>query len=483
MNVALVLHILGALLIFLAGALLFPVGFSVWYHDGALAALLEACMVSLLMGLFLIYITRGSRSKREPAIRDGFAIVTFGWLVFALFGAIPFTLSGAIPSYLDAVFETMSGFTTTGATILTNVEALPESLLFWRAATHWLGGMGIIVLSLAILPMLGVGGMQLFKAEVPGPTADRLKPRIRDTAKLLWGVYVLLTALETVLLMFGGMDLFDAICHAFATMATGGFSTKNASLAAYDSAYIDTVVTLFMFLAGANFSLHYQALRGRLDNFLRNEEFLCYLGVTGGATLLLIMINQGSVYASLFDNLRYSAFQVVSILTTTGFGTADYEGWPVLSQYLLVFLMFIGGCAGSTGGGMKVARMLLIFKHARVQLSRLIHPRAVILVKLGRTPVDRDVMAAILGFFALFMGVFVVASCLLAATGVDLTTSGAAVIATLSNIGPGLGQVGPTDNYAHLPHLAKGILVVCMLMGRLELYTVLVLLLPSFWRR
>ncbi len=483
MNISLVLHILGALLVFLAGALLFPAGFSLWYHDGALLPLVESAVLSLLIGLALISTTRGSRSKREPAIRDGFAIVTFGWLVFALFGAIPFTLSGAIPSYLDAVFETMSGFTTTGATILTNVEILPKSLLFWRAATHWLGGMGIIVLSLAILPMLGVGGMQLFKAEVPGPTADRLKPRIRDTAKLLWGVYVLLTAIETVLLMQGGMDFFDATCHSFATMATGGFSTKNASLAAYDSAYLDAIVTLFMFLAGINFSLHYHALRGRIDNFLRNEEFLFYLGLTCSATLLLVIINQGNAYASLFDNLRYSAFQAVSILTTTGFGTADYEGWPVLAQYLLVLLMFVGGCAGSTGGGMKVARILLLFKHARVQLSRLIHPRAVLLVKLGRTPVDRDVMAAILGFFALFMGVFVVASCLLAATGVDLITSGAAVIATLSNIGPGLGSVGPTDNYAHLPELAKGILVVCMLMGRLELYTVLVLLLPSFWRR
>jgi len=483
MNIPLVLHILGALLVFLAGALLFPAGFALWYRDGALLPLLESAAISLLIGLALTFATRGSRSNREPAIRDGFAIVTFGWLIFALFGAIPFTLSGGIPSYLDAVFETMSGFTTTGATILANVEALPKSLLFWRATTHWLGGMGIIVLSLAILPMLGVGGMQLFKAEVPGPTADRLKPRIRDTAKLLWGVYVVLTAAETALLMYGGMDFFDATCHSFATMATGGFSTKNASLAAYDSAYLDAIVTLFMFLAGINFSLHYHALRGRLENFLHNEEFLFYLGLTCSVTLMLVVLNQGAVYASLVDNLRYSAFQAVSILTTTGFGTADYEGWPVLSQYLLVLLMFIGGCAGSTGGGMKVARILLLFKHARVQLSRLIHPRAVLLVKLGRTPVDRDVMAAILGFFALFMGVFVVASCLLAATGVDLITAGAAVIATLSNIGPGLGQVGPTDNYAHLPQLAKGILVLCMLMGRLELYTVLVLLLPSFWRR
>jgi trk system potassium uptake protein TrkH len=311
-------------------------------------------------------------------------VVTLGWLVYSLFGALPFLFSGAMSSPIDACFETMSGFTTTGATILPALEHLPQSILFWRALTHWLGGMGIIVMSLAILPMLGVGGMQLFKAEVPGPTADRLKPRIQDTTKLLWGVYVLLTAVETVLLMFGGMSFFDALCHAFATLATGGFSTRNASIGAYDSAYIDWVITFFMFLAGVNFSLHYHALRGRLREFWRNEEFRFYLTITLGVTGLLVILNQGRVYASFLDNLRYSAFQTTSILTTTGFGTANYETWPVLAQYLLVFLMFIGGCAGSTGGGMKVARILLLFKHAQVQLYRLIHPRAVRLVKLGK---------------------------------------------------------------------------------------------------
>ncbi len=297
----------------------------------------------------------------------------------------------------------MSGFTTTGSTILTDIEALPPSLLLWRSLTQWVGGMGIIVLSLAILPMLGVGGMQLFKAEVPGPTADRLKPRIQDTAKLLWGVYVLLTGAEVLLLMSGGMSFFDGINHAFTTMATGGFSTRNASVAAYGSAYIDWVITFFMFLAGVNFSLHYLALRGRIGDFLRNEEFLLYAGLLMVGTILITLLNMGSTYPDFLDNLRFSAFQVVSIMTTTGFGTADYELWPVLSIYLLVFFMFIGGCAGSTGGGMKVARILLIFKHAQVQVFRLIHPRAVRLVKLGERPVDKEVMQSILGFFALYM--------------------------------------------------------------------------------
>jgi trk system potassium uptake protein TrkH len=480
MNMVLTLRILGAMLLFLAAALLVPIPFSLYFSDGAAGAFLLSASITLIAGLALF---ASCKSRKDLSVREGFAIVTFGWTFYALFGALPFLFSGAIPSPLDAVFETMSGFTTTGSTILTDIEILPESVLLWRALTHWLGGMGIIVLSLAILPMLGVGGMQLFKAEVPGPTADRLKPRIQDTAKLLWGVYVLLTAAETVLLMFGGMNFYEALCHSFATLATGGFSTRNASVGAFNSPYIEWVIILFMLLAGVNFSLHYHALRGRVRGYFRNEEFRTYLVLVLAATGLIVLLNQGRVYDSFLDNLRYSAFQASSILTTTGFGTADFEIWPVLAQYLLVLLMFTGGCAGSTGGGMKVARILLLFKHAQVQLYRLIHPRAVRLVKLGDIPVDREVMQAILGFFALFMGVFVVASCLLAASGMDLVSSGAAVIATLSNIGPGLGSVGPADNFAQVPAFGKTVLIACMLMGRLELFTVLVLFFPSFWRK
>lgn len=480
MSILFVLHILGALLTFLALTLLLPIPFSYYYHDGSAPAFIWAALICLIVGVVLMKLFK---NKKELSVREGFAVVTFGWLVFALFGALPYLLSGAITSPLDAVFETMSGFTTTGSTILTEIESLPQSILFWRALTHWLGGMGIIVLSLAILPMLGVGGMQLFQAEVPGPTADRLKPRIQDTAKLLWGVYVILTAIETLLLMGGGMTFYDAVCHAFATLATGGFSTRNASVAAYDSAYIDWVITLFMFLAGVNFSLHYYALKGRIGEYFRNEEFRFYLTITVSVTLLLVFLNQGTVYTSWIDNLRYSAFQTTSILTTTGFGTADFELWPVLTQYLLVFMMFVGGCAGSTGGGMKVARLLLLFKHGTVQLYRLIHPRAIRLVKLGDQPVAPDVMQSILGFFALFMGVFVTASFLMAASGMDLVSAAAAVIATLGNIGPGLGSVGPVDNFAAVPEFGKGVLILCMLLGRLELFTVLVLFLPSFWRK
>jgi len=481
MNLILTLRILGALLLFLGGSLLCPLPFSFYYDDGAWMAFILSAIICFTVGGLLFQFCK---SPKELTVREGFAIVTFGWTVFAVFGALPYLISGSILSPIDAVFETMSGFTTTGSTILTNIEGLPQSLLFWRALTHWLGGMGIIVLSLAILPMLGVGGMQLFKAEVPGPTADRLKPRIQDTAKMLWGVYFLLTVVECILLMFGGMSFFDAICHSFATLATGGFSTRNASVAAYDSSYIDGVITLFMILAGVNFALHFQVLRGKASEFFRSEELRVYLGIIAIATAIVMMSNWcGGIYSHPGENFRYSIFQVSSIMTTTGFGTADFELWPVLPQYIFLLLMFIGGCAGSTGGGMKVARIVLLFKHAQVQMFRLIHPRAIRLVKLGKRPVDKEVLHAILGFFALYIGIFVVGSLLVAATGMDFTSAGSAVIACLSNIGPGLGTVGPTDSFAYVPVFGKWVLIFCMLMGRLELFTVLVLFFPSFWRK
>ncbi len=481
MNLLLTLRILGSLLLFLGATLFIPLPFSLYYQDGVWSAFVLSALICCGVGGLIM---AACRSPKELSVREGFAVVTFGWTVFAVFGALPYLLAGAISSPLDAIFETMSGFTTTGSTILREIEHLPPSLLFWRALTHWLGGMGIIVLSLAILPMLGVGGMQLFKAEVPGPTADRLKPRIQDTAKMLWGVYFLLTSVETVLLMFGGMSFFDALCHSFATLATGGFSTRNASVGAYNSGYIDAVITLFMILAGVNFALHFQVLRGRVRDFFGSEELRVYLGIIVVSTAVVMYFNWSEdVYRGLVENLRYSSFQVASIITTTGFGTADFELWPVVTQYILVLLMFIGGCAGSTGGGMKVARILLLFKHAQVQLFRLIHPRAIRLVKLGNRPVDKEVMQSILGFFALFISVFVGGSLLVAASGMDLVSSGAAVIACLGNIGPGIGTVGPIDNFAHVPALGKTVLIVCMLMGRLELFTVLVLFFPSFWRK
>ncbi len=472
---------LGALAVALAAVLLVPVPLSLIDGDGAQGAFLLASLVAGALSAALLGLSR--RGTLELTHREGFAVVTLGWVLFGVLGALPYWFHGALPSLVDSVFESVSGFTTTGATVLTDIEALPRSLLLWRALTHWLGGMGIIVLGLAILPMLGVGGMQLFRAEVPGPTADRLRPRIQDTAKLLWGVYVGLTAAEVALLAAGGMDLFEAVCHAFATMATGGFSTRNASVGAFGSAYVDAVITVFMFLAGVNFALHHAFLTGRWRRALRSEELRAYALLTVAAVGVIMAANAGGTYRSIGENLRYSAFQAVSILTTTGFGTADYELWPVVCQILLVLLMFIGGSAGSTGGGMKVSRVLLILKHAVVQLWSLVHPRGVRVVKLDGHPVPAAVLQGVLGFFALYLLVTGAGSLGMAALGVDPVTSVASVIACVGNIGPGLGGVGPADNYAHLPQAGKALLAFCMLAGRLELLTVFVLFYPSAWRR
>jgi len=475
-----VIHLQGILLSSLAVAMLLPLPFSLYYQSGDHWALLLSAAITAVVGFTIYRMTDINRSLRS---REGFAIVTFGWIGFSLFGCLPYIFTGAIPSFTDAFFETISGFTTTGATILTDVEALPHGLLFWRSLTHWLGGMGIIVLSLAILPFLGVGGMQLFKAEVPGPVADKLTPRITETAKILWGVYMLLSAAETILLMFGGMTLFDALCHTFGTMATGGYSTRNASVGAYNSAYIDYIIVFFMFLAGANFSLHYRFLRGQWQTYWRDREFLVYFGIVAVATLCIVIDLLISQNNSMADAVRSALFQVVSIQTTTGYGTADYEQWTPSSQYILWILMFIGGCAGSTGGGMKVMRLHLLFKFSLTEFTRLLHPNAVVPVRMRKVAIPRDVITNILGFFVLYIFVFAFGVFILTLLGVDILTALGASIATLANIGPGLAEVGPTDNYAAIPALGKWTLSFLMLMGRLEIFTVLVLFSPAFWKK
>ena len=480
MHFASVIHIQGFLLIFLGIAMLLPIPFSLYYGDGDYPAFLISAGLTALAGFLAFKLTRFEQDLRP---KEGFAVVSFAWLFLSLFGSLPFLLSGAIPSFTDAFFETMSGFTTTGASILTDIERLPHGVLFWRSFTHWIGGMGIIVLSLAILPFLGIGGMQLFKAEIPGPVVDKLTPRITGTAKILWAVYVLISAAETLLLWLGGMTLFEALCHTFGTMATGGFSTRNASVGAYNSAYIDWVIIFFMLLAGTNFSLHYRFLRGDLRVYWRNQEFLFFLSLIGLASIVIGWDTFFHHYRDFPLALRKSVFQVVSILTTTGYGTADYEQWSFNSQFILFLFMFFGGCAGSTGGGMKIMRVHLLVKFVFSEITRLVHPRAVVPVRIGPTVVSREMAANVLGFFILFMVLFAVGVFIMSAMGLDLLTSFGAVAATLGNIGPGLGAVGPTDNYAHIPLAGKWVLAFFMLMGRLEVYTVLVLLSPSFWRK
>jgi trk system potassium uptake protein TrkH len=458
-----------------------------------LRAFIFSLCATLIVGLILRLTTKSNQGLGN---KEGVAVVSLGWTVTALFGSLPYLFNRVfaevdrnwLVEFSFCYFESMSGFTTTGATVLSEIEHLTHAILFWRSLTHWLGGMGIVVLALAILPMLGVGGMQLYRAEVPGPQKDRLTPRIAQTAKLLWGVYVLISAVEMLLLWLGGMTWFDALCHTFGTMATGGFSTQNLSIGQYNSVYFDVVIIIFMFLAGTNFSLHYRALRGDFKSYIRDSEFRFY-GLTLFLCISLIAWNTmtASVSQVVFESfgtaLRYAAFQVVSITTTTGYVTFDFEQWPALSQFILLILMFFGGCAGSTGGGMKHVRLLLLVKQGYVEVKRLILPYAVLPIKLGDRVVPQEVMTHVLGFFFLFIGIFAIVTCIMAALGLDLISAAAATIATMGNIGPGLGTVGPIDNYTHIPTLGKFILSFCMLLGRLELYTVLVLFAPQLWRR
>ena len=477
-----ILNIIGMLIFFLGLCMLFPLFFGLYYKDQSIIPLLKSMGITTAAGLILIICCRSSKVE-HISHREGMAIVAIGWTAIGLFGAIPFYLGAEFGTFVDAFFESVSGFTTTGSSILTNIETVSKGLLFWRSFIQWLGGMGIIVLSVAILPFLGVGGMQLYKAEVPSPVPDKLKPRIRDTAMILWKVYALISLAEVLLLMIGGMGFYDALCHTFTTMPTGGFSTKNASIAHFDSVYFDTVFIFFMLLAGINFSLHYQFLRGKPLAFWRDPECRFFLG----AVLVLIVVVTFNVYGTVYETIgraiRFGAFQVVSIVTTTGYATADFELWPAMSQIILLLCMFLGASAGSTGGGMKCLRVMLYLKYCYKELFALIHPRAVKHIKIGGESVSEDVMRSVLGFMGLYMGLFAFSSVLIAGMGVDFITSIAAVAATIGNIGPGLGMVGPVDNYAQIPYLGKWILIWCMLLGRLEIYTVIILLVPEFWRK
>ena len=483
MRLRIVAKFLGLLLGVVTLWMLWPLGWALWDHtaDRDALGLSMICGFAAAGGLFFL----GRRGKAsDMGLREAFAAVTLSWIAASAVGALPFWIGGAVPTYTDAFFETMSGFTTTGSTVLRDIEAVPRGILFWRSLTHWLGGMGIIVLTLAVLPVLGMGGVQLFRAEVPGPVPEKLTPRVQQTALLLWGVYVLLSLVQTVLLMAGGMSLFDALTHMFGTMATGGFSPYNASVGHFSSPYLQWVIILFMFLSGANFALHYLALTGRPGAFLRDPEFRFYVLVTLGASALtLLFLSGASLYPDLEERVRASAFQVVSILTTTGFATADYEKWPYVVQFLLLLLMFVGGCAGSTGGAMKNVRLLVLCRHVGHELFLLLHPRAVVPLRLGGQALEPRLVSAIGAFFALYAGVVALGTLGVCAFGVDTLTALSGTICTLGNVGPGLGQVGPAENFSGIPGGAKWIFSAAMLMGRLELFTVAVLLHPACWRK
>ncbi len=482
MNFRAVLAILGFLLLLVGMAMLPALGLALFDGTADSKALALSALATWGCGAALWLAFKGRR--HALAKREGFLIAASGWAVASLFGCLPYLFSGYIPSFSAAYFETMSGFTTTGSSVLSDIEALPRGLLLWRATTQWVGGMGILLLSIAILPLLGVGGMQLFNAEMSHVTVEKLTPRISQTARLLWGFYLGLTVLAAILLYGGGLSVFDSVTHAFAALATGGFSTRNASVAAFDSAFVQYVLAAFMFISGASYVLHLRALRGgRLSDYSRDNEFSYYAIAIAVATLVVFLGIPSAVHPGLEERFRAALFQVVSIVSSTGFVSSDYGLWAPAVQLVLLFLMVHAGCAGSTSGGMKIMRWVLLLKGLKIEIRKLLHPRAVFVARYNGRPVAPDIMSAAQAFLIAYAALAALCTVLLAALGLDFASAFSAVISCLSNIGPGLGSVGAVENFGHVHAAGKWILSLCMLLGRLELFTVLVLFTPSVWKK
>lgn len=484
MQLFVIQRIMGLLLMLFSLTMLPCIVLSWFDQDGGFVPFLKACLITLATGFLLWLPVR--RQSKELRTRDAFVVVSLFWALLALFGALPFQFVGTTTLMVDAYFETMSGLTTTGSTVLSGLDHLPLSMNLWRGILQFLGGMGIVVLAVAILPMLGVGGMQLYKAETPGPMKEsKLTPRIRETAKALWYIYLGLTAVCALALWSAGMTPFDALFHSFTSVATAGFSTHDASVAYFDSAVIEMILTLFMFLGGASFTLHFLAFRGRTVRYYwQDTEFRIYAAILVSATLAIALYLYISVtYTDPLQALRYALFQTVSLATTTGYTSADYVTWPPVLGALLILLSFFGASAGSTGGGMKGVRIVLLFKQTLCEIKRLIHPHAIVPLKLSGKPVPERAIAAVSAFFATYLASFAIIALALAAMGVDLISAFSATAASLNNLGPGLGIAGPALNYANLPDAAKWLLSLAMLLGRLELFTLFVILTPAFWRR
>lgn len=481
-NFKIVWFTLGALLVLEAVFMLLSSGVAFLYEESDALPILYAALIT--MGFAGLGILLGRKTEKRLGKREGYIIVALVWIVFSLFGMLPFYLSGAIPSITDAYFETMSGFTTTGSSILTDVEVLSHGLHFWRSLTHWLGGMGIIVLSLAILPFFGIGGMSLYTAEATGATYEKLRPKIKDTAKLLWGIYVLLTALETVCLSLLGMDVFEAVCHSFSTLATGGYSTRNAGMAAFSPA-IQYVVTIFMFLAGINFSMLYFLFKGKINRLKEDEELHWYVGavvvLTVVMTLALLFLDKSYPATDVEKAFRDSAFVVVTLMTTTGFSGVDYTLWHPLLLCIAIFLLFTGASAGSTAGGMKWSRLAFMFKNVRCEFKRLIHPNAIIPVRMNGKVVNSSVANGIVAFLFVYMVTVLGGTIVFTFFGLPLSEAFGAAATSIGNVGPGLGLSGPAGNFALMPIPVKWMMSFFMLLGRLELFTVLLIFTPSFW--
>ena len=482
MNYRTIFHLVSYILLVLAAGMAVSAGVGWWMGDthDQILGVVYAAGINLAAGGLLNFFTRGSH---ETMRRDGFAIVTLGWLACAVFGALPYMLTGVIPGFISATFETMSGFTTTGASVISDCEAVPRGVMFWRCLTQWLGGMGVLVLCIAVLPFLKAGAMQIFRAEVSGPTKDRLTPHIMTTAKLLWGLYFGMTVANVLALWLAGMSFYESVCHAFGTISTSGFSTRTISVAAYDSVLIECIFIFFLFISGMNFTLHYYALRGQFGNYWQDREWRVYViawacGI-GFATLDVHLLQDTSLAAA----LRGAAFSVTSIMTSGGFSTADFALWPAASKLLLVVMMICGACAGSTGGGIKLMRCNLVFRHISRELKKFIRPNAIYKIKYCDRVVEDDMISNISAFVVLYLIVFAFGSLLMCLFTPDTETAYSAVAACMGNVGPGLSAVGPLANYGWIHPAGKFILTGCMLLGRLELYTLLVILSPAYWRK
>lgn len=474
-----IIYILGKMLGVEGALLLIPAVVSLIYGEKTGISFLAVAAV-----LGVIYLVLGRRKPKNNRIygKEGFAVVGLAWVLWSLFGALPFVISGAVPNYVDAFFETVSGFTTTGSTILQEIESLPRGINFWRCFTHWIGGMGVLVFVMMVTSLDDESAMPLMRAEVPGPEADKLVPKARSTARILYQMYFALTAVEVVLLMFGGMNLYDALVHSFSTAGTGGFSNRNSSVAFYDSAYIDGVITVFMILFGINFNLYFLLLLKNWKSALKNEELRAYLGIIAAA-IAIITVNILNIYENVFHAFRYAAFQVASVITTTGFYTADYELWPELSKVVLLTVMFIGACAGSTGGGIKVCRFVILCKSIRQEIRKILHPNVVTMVKINGKKVNNDTMKGINTFFAAYIFILVISVLIVSIDNFDFATSFSGVLTTINNVGPGISKVGPVENFHMFSPLSKLVFCFDMLVGRLEIFPYLLLLSPDLWRR
>lgn len=472
-------NVFGKFLLVLSAFMLLPLAISIAYNQPDVLAFVASSLITALLGASLTIFFKAG--ERELRIQDGFILVGLTWLGAGVLGALPFYFAGAVPSFIDAVFEAVSGFTTTGATVFSLIEDKPLGILFWRSLSHWLGGMGIIVLSVAFLPRLGAGAMQLFRAEVPGPSAERLLPRVKETAKVLWFLYAALTVILVLALLLAGMNCFEAVCHSMSTMGTGGFSTRNLSVASFASPWIDIILTIFMIVAGANFTLYYYLYNKRWSLFKQDRELRFYLGVVvAAAVAITVDLYARGVFASLGESIRQSFFQVSSLVTTTGFATADFNKWPPLSQSILMLLEFFGGSAGSTAGAIKMIRVLVILKLINREFYRLLHPRIVRPVRLGNKVIPEEMLDNIVGFTLLYIAIFVIAGLAVAAMGVDIVSAFTGSAATLGNVGPGLNLLGPMSNFGILPAGAKIVYTLCMLLGRLEIFTLLLLVIYPF---